>query len=366
MDPAVAPLFRPFTCGSLVLPNRVVMAPMTRTHSPGGVPGADVAAYYRRRAENGVGLIMTEGTGIAHPAATGNPAVPLFHGEASLQGWARVVAEAHAAGGHIMPQLWHVGMHRKPGELPNADAPAVGPSGIAPDGEQRGQPLTDAEILSLIDAYAQGAADAQRLGFDGIELHGAHGYLIHQFFDPVTNRRDDRWGGDWTGRTRFGVEIVRACRKRVGAGFPIVLRFSQWKIGDYEARVAHSPAELEQWLAPLNDAGVDIFHCSTRRFWQPEFPDSHLNLAGWTRKITGKPVITVGSVGLDSDMMGSMKAGGSKVAGLEALMPMLERGEVDLVAVGRALLVDPMWAAKIRDGRTDLLPFDPAAMKVLT
>ena len=365
---SVSTLFRPFRLHDLTLANRIVMAPMTRSFSPGGVPGPDVAAYYRRRAENGVGLILTEGTAIAHPAAVADAKVPRFHGEDALAGWSRVRAEVHAAGGRIMPQLWHVGMMRKPGDLPNPEAPPVGPSGIAVPAGKLSEPLTEAEIAGLIAAYAQGAADAQRLGFDGVELHGAHGYLIDQFFWKVTNQRTDRYGGDVAGRTRFAAEAVRACRRAVGPDFPILLRFSQWKIADFGARLATSPEELECFLTPLADAGVDIFHCSTRRFWEAEFAGSGLNLAGWTKKLTGKPVITVGSVGLDNDLMTAFREGkGAGTTGLDALIGMMEREEVDLVAVGRALLADPAWAAKVRDGRDEeLRPFTLDAMKVLT
>ena len=365
---SVSTLFRPFRLHDLTLANRIVMAPMTRSFSPGGVPGPDVAAYYRRRAENGVGLILTEGTAIAHPAAVSDARVPRFHGEDALAGWSRVRAEVHAAGGRIMPQLWHVGMMRKAGDLPNPEAPPVGPSGIAVPAGKLSEPLTEAEIAGLIAAYAQGAADAQRLGFDGVELHGAHGYLIDQFFWEVTNQRTDRYGGDVAGRTRFAAEAVRACRRAVGPDFPILLRFSQWKIADFGAQLATTPEELERFLAPLADAGVDIFHCSTRRFWEAEFAGSGLNLAGWTKKLTGKPVITVGSVGLDNDLMTAFREGkGAGTTGLDALIGMMERQEVDLVAVGRALLADPAWAAKVRDGREEeLRPFALDAMKVLT
>jgi 2,4-dienoyl-CoA reductase-like NADH-dependent reductase (Old Yellow Enzyme family) len=102
-------LFSPYRLNALNLPNRVVMAPMTRSFAPGGVPTAEVAAYYRRRAENGVGLIVTEGTGVDRPAAVNEPDVPHFHGEAALAGWKKVVDEVHAAGGRIAPQLWHAG-----------------------------------------------------------------------------------------------------------------------------------------------------------------------------------------------------------------------------------------------------------------
>jgi 2,4-dienoyl-CoA reductase-like NADH-dependent reductase (Old Yellow Enzyme family) len=343
------------------------MAPMTRNFSPGGVPGPDVAAYYRRRAENGVGLILTEGTAIAHPAAVSSPRVPRFHGPDALAGWADVVRGVHDAGGRIMPQLWHVGMMRKPGDEPNPEAPPVGPSGIAVPAGKLSEPLSDSEIDALIAAYAQGAADAKRLGFDGVELHGAHGYLIDQFFWDVTNQRADRYGGDTAARTRFAAEAVRACRGATGPDFPILLRFSQWKIADYNARLAPTPEALEQFLTPLADAGVDIFHCSTRRFWEPEFPGSDLNLAGWTKQLTGKPTITVGSVGLDAEFMSSLREGkAANTAALDRIIGMLEREEVDLVAVGRALLGDPAWAAKIRNGRTaELQAFTPEALKVL-
>jgi 2,4-dienoyl-CoA reductase-like NADH-dependent reductase (Old Yellow Enzyme family) len=361
-------LFRPFHIYDLTLENRIVMAPMTRAFSPGGVPGPDVAAYYRRRAENGVALILTEGTAIAHPAAVSNPKVPRFHGEDALAGWAEVLSAVHGAGGRIMPQLWHVGMARKPGDLPNPEAPPVGPSGIAVPAGKLSEPLTESEIESLIAAYAQGAADARRLGFDGVELHGAHGYLIDQFFWDVTNHRTDQYGGDLAARTRFAADAVRACRRAAGPNFPILLRFSQWKIADYGARLAPTPEALDRFLAPLAEAGVDVFHCSTRRFWEPEFAGSPLNLAGWTKKLTGKPVITVGSVGLDNDFMTAFREGkGAAITGLDAIRGMIEREEVDLVAVGRALLADPAWAAKIRDERNEQLrPFTLDAMKVLT
>ncbi len=202
---SVEALFRPFSLGKLSLANRIVMAPMTRAFSPGGVPGQDVADYYRRRAENGVGLIITEGTLINHPAATDNPNIPNFHGEEALAGWKRVADAVHEAGGRIVPQLWHVGMTRKNGSLPHPEAPSIGPSGLNLLGEQVNEPMTQAEIDQVVQAYAQAAADAKRIGFDGIELHGAHGYLIDQFLWERTNQRTDKYGGDLKARTRFAV-----------------------------------------------------------------------------------------------------------------------------------------------------------------
>jgi 2,4-dienoyl-CoA reductase-like NADH-dependent reductase (Old Yellow Enzyme family) len=362
-----APLFTPYSVKSLRLPNRIVMAPMTRSFSPGGVPGPDVAAYYRRRAEERVGLIITEGTVIDHPAATNDPRVPHFHGEAALAGWAHVAREVHAAGGRIMPQIWHVGTVRRVGDRPNPEAPPIGPSGLYKPAVKVAEPMTEAEIATVIAAYAQAAADARRLGFDGIELHGAHGYLIDQFFWEGTNQRTDRYGGDMVARTRFAVEVVEACRRAVGPDFPILLRFSQWKQQDYSARLATTPELLGRFLAPLVDAGVDVFHCSTRRFWEPEFEGSALNLAGWTRKLSGKPVITVGSVSLDTDMFAAFRGQGAAITSIDKLIEMIARDEVDLVAVGRALLVDPAWATKVHDNRMqELLPFTPEAMRTLS
>ncbi|TDL68653.1 NADH:flavin oxidoreductase [Paenibacillus amylolyticus] len=360
-------LFKPFTSDKLTLSNRIVMAPMTRGFSPEGVPGPEVAEYYRRRAAGGVGLIITEGTGINHSSSVSGASIPLFHGEDSLQGWANVVKAVHEAGGKIMPQLWHVGTARRSGDLPNAEAEPVSPSGVSMAGEPSREPLTEDEIQGLVQAFAQAAADAQRIGFDGIELHGAHGYLIDQFFWEQTNRRTDNYGGDLVRRTQFAVEVIEACRAAVGPDFPIVLRFSQWKMGNYEARLVETPEQLEQFLAPLSAAGVDIFHCSTRRFWLPEFEGSELNLAGWTQKITGKPAISVGSVGLEAEFVDrATENQGTGDAHLDLLNEKLENNEFDLIALGRVLLSDPEWPAKVREGRiSEIIPFTTEVLQTL-
>ena len=363
VNPAsTAALFTPLTIGNLTLPNRIVMAPMTRNFSPGGVPGPNVAAYYRRRAANGVGLITTEGTVVNHPASTDSATVPRFFGDDALAGWSEVLRAVHGVGGRIFPQLWHVGLTRKPGSPPHPEALSVGPSGINNTGDTVTEPMSEA----VVDAFGQSAGAAKRLGFDGVELHGAHGYLIDEFFWAVTNRRTDRYGGDLVARTRFAADIVRACRREAGEGFPIVLRFSQWKIQDYNAKLANSPDELAAFLAPLVDAGVDVFHCSTRRFWEQEFEGSHLNLAGWTKKLTGKPTITVGSVGLDDDFVAAFAGKPIQTDGIDRLIKRLEAGEFDLVAIGRALLGDPEWAVKVREGREgDITTFTRDVLKTL-
>ena len=363
-------LYQPVRIGNLSLSNRIAMAPMTRGFSPNGVPGADVAGYYKRRAENEVGLIITEGTLINHPAAAQGLSRPNFHGEAALNGWSHVVEAVHQAGGKIIPQLWHVGMARQiNGENPNLATLPVGPSGIdVASGEKVTGPMTLLEIDQIVKAFGQAASDAKRLGFDGIELHGAHGYLIDQFFWKKTNQRQDKYGGDMMARSRFAVEIIEACRKAVGPDFPIVFRYSQWKLGSYKAKLVASPDELSAFLAPLVAAGVDIFHCSTRRYWEAEFEGSSLNLAGWTKQLTGKPTITVGSVGLDNNFIDFFTEGkGAKTMSLTPLIERLQKQEFDLVAVGRALLADPAWATKTHQHKTDeLIPFELGVEKTLS
>ena len=361
-------LSRPLTVNGLTVPNRIVMAPMTRQFSPGGVPGEDVASYYSRRAGAGVGLIVTEGTYVGHDSAGDSDRVPRFHGEEQLAGWAKVADAVHAAGGKIVPQLWHIGMVREAGQPPFADAPAVGPSGLRLDGTAgTGKEMTQEDLDDVIDAFVEAAVAAERIGFDGVELHGAHGYLLDQFLWADTNRRTDTYGGDPVARTKFAAEIVAAVREAVSASFPILFRYSQWKSGAFDARLAETPEALESILTPLAAAGVDAFHASTRRYWLPEFDGSDLNLAGWTKKLTGKPTVTVGSVGLDGDFVRSFAGEGSPLKSIDDLLDRLENEEFDLVAVGRALLQDPEWAAKVLAGRVeDLKPYDAAALKTLS
>ncbi|GGP75693.1 NADH:flavin oxidoreductase [Shewanella ulleungensis] len=363
-------LFESFSTKSLSLKNKTVMAPMTRAFSPNYIPNAEVAAYYRRRAEGDVGLIITEGTFISHKAANGYENVPAIFGEQALAGWKHVVDEVHAAGGKIAPQLWHVGAVRKPGVGPDKEMPAYSPSGLYKPGASNGVAMSQADIDEVVASFAQAALDAKNIGFDAIEIHGAHGYLVDQFFWEGTNQRDDQYGGSLENRTRFGVEIVKAIRAAVGDDFTIIFRFSQWKQQDYSAKLCKTPEELAIFLGLLSDAGVDIFHASTRRFWIPEFEDSDLNLAGWTKKLTQKPVITVGNVGLDNDFIGEGNAdlsGTSNPTGIDELLVRLNNDEFDLVGIGRALLVDPQWVNKIKTNAiNEIKPFNKKSLMSLS
>ncbi len=352
---SVDSLFAPFSVKGLNLPNRIVMAPMTRNFSPLGIPGDNVAAYYRRRAEGGIGLIVTEGVYIAHRSAGNSTHVPRLESEATVQAWRKVTDAVHQAGGHIMPQLWHIGTAGTGRTTMDPSIRLIGPSGLNGAGEAVDMPMTRREIDAVIEAFGHSAAAARRAGFDGIELHGAHGYLIDQFFWERTNRRTDIYGGALAARTRFAVEVIQECRAQVGPDFPICLRYSQWKSADYKARLAQNPAELAAILQPLADAGVDLFHCSERKYWLPQFDGSHLNLAGWTKKLTGRPTITVGSIGMNTDIRDATMPIARPEANLTPLLKMLERGDIDLAAIGRAAIADADWPKFVRRGEFDRL-----------
>ena len=244
----------------------------------------------------------------------------------------------------------------------------LSPSGLAAPGHPFGRAMTTGEIDATIAAFARAAAAARAIGADGIEIHGAHGYLPDQFLWSGTNARDDRWGGSAAGRMRFAVELVRTVKAATAPDFPLSLRLSQWKQLDYAARLAIDPGELAALVEPLANAGVDLFHCSTRRFWEPEFAGDPRNLAGWVRALSGRPTITVGSVTLATDF----KAPGGKTHAEPAAkhIAMLEaglaRGDFDLVAIGRALLANPDWVRTVAAGRArDLAAFDRAVLKTL-
>jgi 2,4-dienoyl-CoA reductase-like NADH-dependent reductase (Old Yellow Enzyme family) len=362
-----SPLFQPFTIKQLTLRNRIVMAPMTRDRSPGGVPTDAVAAYYRARAEGGTGLLVTEGVGIPHQASVDSAGIPVMYGTAALAGWKKTVDAVHAAGGAIFPQLWHMGPMRKAGIGPWPDALPMRPSGLwGPAGghtvwgldsrqiELAQAPvvqMTQADIHSVIAAYAAAARNAKAIGFDGIAIHGAHGYLPDAFLWRETNQRTDAYGGSIEGRTRFVVEMIRAIRQAIGDDMPIMLRFSQWKQQDYTGKLVETPQELARMLLPISEAGVDLFDASTRRFSLPEFPGSDLNLAGWAQHITGKPAMTVGSIGLEVDIYeGKSRGNQVGLSSMDGLMARYLRNEFSLVGIGRLHLSNPDFTKKIRDG----------------
>ena len=320
-----------------------------------GAPGAKMVDYYRARAEGGVSLIITEAVAIDHPSATQAPSYARMIPTA-LPAWAMCVRAVKEAGGHMFIQLWHEGAIRKEGGLsPYAQYRTLSPSGLVMAGKPSGVAASVADLESIKSAFVRGALAAREIGADGVEIHSCHGYLLDQFLWADTNRRTDGYGGDdIRSRVKFPAEVVRAVREAVGQQFVISFRLSQWKEIDFKAKIARTPEEFATVLEALRNAGVDLFHVSTRRFFEPEWAGSDLGLAGWARKLSGVPVITVGSVGLELDVMESFA--GKEVTpqveqGLAKLLRRFANHEFDLVAAGRSNISDPEWVRKVREGR---------------
>lgn len=372
-----AGLFQPLKVGALTLNNRVVMAPMTRAMAKDGIPTDDNAAYYRRRAAGGAGLIITEGTWVPHDAAANEPDVPRMYGTQALAGWKKVVDAVHAEETPIFAQLWHVGQMKQhtvdglyAAKGDDYRPPRrVGPSGlfggIGKPTTQDGEPATLADIDAIVEAYGKAAINAKMTGFDGVELHAAHGYLLDQFFWLGTNRRKDQYGGSLRNRARIAADAIAEIRRMTGPDFAISLRISQWKVQDFKARNFDTPQELDEFARIMVDAGVDVFHCSTRRYWENEF-GSDYNLAAWLKQLSGKPTITVGSIGMSGEHIDTLMGDGSHAAALDHLLELFDRGDFDLIAVGRGMLVNPDWANTVRDGRLDQLSnWDPEVLRTL-
>lgn len=359
----VSPLFSPLQLKTIRLANRFVVPSMQRSRCRDGVPSAQVAEYYRRRAEGGFALVFGESCAVDHPAASAKAGC-LRMNRHTIEGWRDCVRGVRDAGSHMFIQLWHEGAMRvQPATGPDAGQPSLSPSGLRDGGSANGREASIEELQDITAAYVRSALMAREIGAAGIELHGGHGFLLDQFFWAKTNRRLDHYGGrQLIERARYPVELVRAIREAVGDEMIISFRFSQWKELDYNAQIFETPADLKGLLTLLQGAGVDMFNVSTRRFYQPEWSGSDLSLAGWTASFADVPVMTVGGVGVDNDVLECLvdgKEARNDVEGsLTELLRRFNGREFDLVAVGRASLGDPEWVNKVARGQYDAIsPF---------
>ena len=320
-------LFSDFTLGALALPNRIVMAPMTRSRAVGNVPNAMMAEYYAQRA--GAGLIVTEGTSPS-PNGLGYPRIPGLFSPAQVEGWRRVTDAVHAAGGRVFVQLMHTGRISHPLNLP-AGARVLAPSAVRASGEmytdQEGmQPLpvpgamSEADIETALEEFAEAGRKALAAGFDGIELHGANGYLLEQFFRPNTNRREDGWGGSLENRGRFVLEAVRRCAEAIGPE-RVGIRLSPF--GVFNDMPVHDAMEADYlWLADRLDAlgPVYVHLVDHEAMGAPPVPERIKR--GYRRHFGGVLILS----------------GGYDRARAEAD---LASGAADLVAVGRPFIAHP-------------------------
>lgn len=259
-------LFTPTTLGKLSLKNHIVMAPLTRSRATNNVPNELMVEYYRQRAS--AGLIITEGTSPS-PNGLGYARIPGIYSAAQIQGWHAVTDVVHQAGGKIFVQLMHCGRVSQAINMPS-NSEVVAPSAVQLDGEiwtdsaamqaySVPREMTEADIATAIAEYATACKNAIAAGFDGVELHGANGYLIDQFFNTATNQRTDQWGGKIENRIRFAVAVAKAAAAAIGAD-KIGMRISPYGAFNGTVADAEMDALYERLMVELNAIGLTYIH----------------------------------------------------------------------------------------------------------
>lgn len=357
--------FSPLQISSLHLRNRIAMAPMTRRKAAeDGIPTDEITAYYRRRAAHEVGLIISEGTAIDNTHAFDTKTVPRFVTNEQIAGWRHVVEAVHEEGGAFAPQLWHCGRLAENPIGPMEDTPPP-----KPDGTPRPtvRPMEAADFDQVLAAYKHSAQKAKEIGCDALEIHGAHGYLLDSFLSETTNQRNDLYGGSVENRMRFPLQVVDVVREAVGPDFPIIYRFSQWKVDDYREIKFKTPSDLETWVRALVKHGVDILHVSTRNVLDPGFADhGEKPLAVWTQELSGLPTIGVGSIAVTLPMDQTRSGVEGAISDPSPALALLEDGSLEMLAVGRSLIANPDWVPQVREGHwKDLAPYSHELLEEL-
>jgi 2,4-dienoyl-CoA reductase-like NADH-dependent reductase (Old Yellow Enzyme family) len=332
-------LFSSVTINGMTLKNRAVMPPMgTGYGNPDSTVSDRLVAYLSRRAQGGTGLIITEVCAV-DPRGKGFPNEIGIWNDEFIPGLARIPAELHRYGAKVALQLHHAGretFEAATGAIP--EAPSAIPSVIM------GQPceaMSLERIAEVIHAFARAAGRAKAAGFDAVELHGAHGYLLNQFLSPFSNQRDDQYGGSDENRTRFVLEIIAAVRKVVGRDFPVWIRVS----ADELVRGGYDLPFMQKFAPMMVDAGVDAIHCSVGVYSTPgnlsvasmdTDPGFNLFRARALKEAVDVPVIGVG-----------------RINNPELADQAIERGDADLISFGRQHLTDPDFINKACDGALD-------------
>lgn len=348
------PLFDQAPLGKLALDNRLAVAPMTRVSATAnGVATDRMVRYYSRYAKGGFGLIITEGSYIDQACSQTYAFQPGLSDAGQALGWKAVVDAVHAQGTRIIAQIQHAGALSQGNRFRDH---TVAPSVVQPKGEQmvfyRGtgpyrlpRALSDEEIADIVAAFGASAALAvQGAGFDGVEIHGANGYLLDQFLTGDTNRRSDRWGGDTGQRLAIYREVVKSVRAAVGPALPVGVRISQGKVNDFQHKWAGREADAEAIFGGLAAMGLDFIHVTEFEAWQPAFENGGASLVKLARRYAPKMHLI---------------ANGS-LHDPECAMGVLDDG-ADIVALGRGALANPAWPDKVRTGQ-GLSTFDRAIL----
>lgn len=343
-------LFSEVRLGNLQLKNRIGLAPMTRTSAEdNGVPNQVMRKYYTRYAKGGFGLLITEGTYPDEKHSQGYMNQPGIANEKHIAGWRGIVQSVQEAGAKIICQLMHAGALSQ-GNFYTRET--IGPSAVQPNGEQmefyggKGafpvpREMSREDIREVVRGFAQAASNAMEAGFDGIEIHGANGYILDQFLTDYTNRRQDEYGGSTEGRVRLLVETVEACREAVGEGFPVGIRISQAKVNDYTHKWGGEEKDAETIFTALGKAGLDFIHLTEYHADQPAFKEGGSTLAALAKEYGGLPVVVNGN--LNTPEQGES---------------MLQKGEADVITLGKTALANKDWVRKVAEGR-ELEDFDP-------
>ena len=339
---APAGLFTPLRVGSVNLPNRLAVAPMTRVSATAdGLATAQMAGYYEAFARGGFGLVITEGIYTDKAHAQGYLFQPGLADDAQRDSWRPVVDRVHAQGGRIFAQLMHAGALSQG----NPHRPGTkGPSAVLPAGQQmtfyRGQgpyrmphAMNLDDIGEVVEGFAQAARRAQEAGFDGVEIHGANGYLLDQFLTRHTNRREDGYGGSLENRLRLTVDVIQAARQSTSGSFVVGVRTSQGKVNDFTHKWEGGQDDAARIFGALGAAPIDYVHTTEFEAWRPAFGDSGPSLAALARRHVQVPVLANGSL--------------HDPRQAEAL---LARQEADFVSLGRGALTHADWPARLRAG----------------
>jgi len=343
-------LFENVTLGNTTLANRVGVAPMTRISATSeGLVTDQMVSYYTSFARGGFGLIITEGTYIDDNYSQTYFDQPGIVSDEQAQAWKKVVDSVHQAGAKIFMQLQHSGFLSQGNRFRQE---TLGPSAIQPIGEQLTMYLgkgpfstpkeaTKEEITEVVASFVNAAKRAQLAGFDGIEIHGANGYLLDGFLTDYANQRTDEYGGSTENRVRLSVEVSKAIREAVGKDFTIGIRISQAKVNDNTHKWAGKEQDAEIIFGQLGQAGLDYLHVTEYEAWKPAFETSSASLASLAKRHGKVPVIANGHLE-DS----------------ERARKIIENGEADMVTLGKGALANHDWVTKVKNGEP-LAAFKP-------
>lgn len=336
-------LFSEHSISNLSLQNRLVVAPMTRvTASIDGIPGDRMKSYYEDFARGGFALVITEGIYTDKNWSQAYAYQSGIVNDEQARGWGAITEAVHSQGGLIFAQIMHAGAISQGNYYKDE---TVGPSSVRPVGEQmkfyRGEgeypmprELSEEEIQEAIEGFADAASRAvNEAGFDGIEIHGANGYLLDQFFTDYTNQRTDSWGGSIADRLKLSLSVIKAVRERLASDVPVGIRISQGKVNDFFHKWANGEDDARVVFSLLAESGIDFIHLTEFEAWKPAFEGSPLSLVSLARKYA--PNLTIIANGSLHDA--------------EKALQVMQDG-ADMIALGRGALANHDWPERIKKG----------------